>query len=1034
MKFLSGLLETKGEEEVRHSMAGRSHTFEGMPYKVGWSTERAVREGIERSSIVFKCVDTIATSGSRLPTVVREGGREPQHEIIKKHPLSLFFGGMVNEFETGQHFLYRLIALFLLSKQGVAVEYLRNRSGKIAGLYILPPDQTYPVPGRGKFVDHWRIEASDGEVYELPPEDVLWVRKPHPTDPYASLTPMEAAGVSIDVDFYARLFNRDFMLSDGRPTGLVSVHGVRDNDVDELNRRFRGSGAVRKAVGSGMTTHGGSAGEISVVESDKIDFVDLHTSQRDAQYVESMGITKDDIMLAFGTPESVMGNASGRTFDNADAEKEVFWEATMLPTLDLVYSALDILTGAIDDDEFLCADTSSVDVLQRAQREREDRLQAQFDKGLINVDEYREETGRDPQSRPGSRVLFIPGSGKIAVGAEADEKAVAEMTVLGSPEEAEEGAGPGGMVQPNGRGAAARSTRRTQPTADRGGTEVKHAKHNQKDHGNWVKGPRAIDIRDDHAIMNMIDRFEIRDGAERLGTIHRHGDEDGPWVARRVDGSTTEHGSDKDAAIAALRESGPGVDPAAGDPFHPSFLEPGDTFEVEGDSRGPWTLELAWIHRQGDTSLRVQDGVVKLPDAARVRLVDPDEAKHMGPGPHPSGTPQAIHASGVTFAPDGRGGMFEVVKREPVDFLAKALPDSGFDYHDVMADPERGKRIRAAYADLPSEADGADLAFDAMAAEVDDQYRMLTEDLGVDVQVVDSDPYADVDELMADLRENKTLKVLSTASTGSHPYFSDETNDRFRAVHDAFGHAGTGRGFDRHGEEAAWVAHSRMFSPLAARAMTTETRGQNSAMVWGGGGFPEQKVALLPDWAMDVDLSGTKAMTAADRDNLYHVSGIHHASNGRWKAGVETKHLGPGPHPSGTPQSVHGSITPTGIAKRTVREGGLTVRLGANLYPDGGFAVAVHPEATRIFSVEEFKRDATEHVRQYVADNDDLLSLDERFLGTWLDTETAKVYLDVSIVLPDKDAAMRVAKDHGEKAIFDFETMEDIPVPDEVPA
>jgi len=53
-------------------------------------------------------------------------------------------------------------------------------------------------------------------------------------------------------------------------------------------------------------------------------------------------------------------------------------------------------------------------------------------------------------------------------------------------------------------------------------------------------------------------------------------------------------------------------------------------------------------------------------------------------------------------------------------------------------------------------------------------------------------------------------------------------NDLFRIVHDYFGHALEGATFSARGEENAWQAHVRMYSPLAAKAMTTETRGQNS--------------------------------------------------------------------------------------------------------------------------------------------------------------------------------------------------------------
>ena len=101
--------------------------------------------------------------------------------------------------------------------------------------------------------------------------------------------------------------------------------------------------------------------------------------------------------------------------------------------------------------------------------------------------------------------------------------------------------------------------------------------------------------------------------------------------------------------------------------------------------------------------------------------------------------------------------------------------------------------------------------------------------LGITVRVVDEDPYPDAESMVADVRQRR-LKVWASSATGNpHPYLSDGENDMFRAVHDVFGHAAAGRGFDPHGEEAAWLKHSGMYSPLARRALTTETRGQNCA-------------------------------------------------------------------------------------------------------------------------------------------------------------------------------------------------------------
>ncbi len=173
----------------------------------------------------------------------------------------------------------------------------------------------------------------------------------------------------------------------------------------------------------------------------------------------------------------------------------------------------------------------------------------------------------------------------------------------------------------------------------------------------------------------------------------------------------------------------------------------------------------------------------------------------------------------------------------------------------VVSCEARGRRIAAMYMAAPTVDSLALPAYRAFRDETIKQFEFLIGStsrggLGVNVHVRADDPYANAAEMIADLRDNRRLKVYGTGGpSNEHPFLTDEENDMFRAVHDAFGHAATGRGFDRHGEEAAWLKHSSMYSPVARRAMTTETRGQNSTLIYyySGSRFPEQKVLLLPD-------------------------------------------------------------------------------------------------------------------------------------------------------------------------------------------
>lgn len=186
---------------------------------------------------------------------------------------------------------------------------------------------------------------------------------------------------------------------------------------------------------------------------------------------------------------------------------------------------------------------------------------------------------------------------------------------------------------------------------------------------------------------------------------------------------------------------------------------------------------------------------------------------------------------------------------------AHGLPIIHHEYSRIVLDPLIGRRIAAAYMRAPAFDASAVPAYSAFRDEVASQFDFLTRathrgGLGIHVVVNSDDPYPNAAAMMHELRENGRLRVYSTAAGGNeHPFLSNDQNDMFRAVHDVFGHAAIGRGFDGDGEEAAWCKHATMFSREARAALATETRGQICTLIYHyhGTRFPDQKMMLLPD-------------------------------------------------------------------------------------------------------------------------------------------------------------------------------------------
>ncbi|MBV1940881.1 phage portal protein, partial [Streptomyces sp. BV286] len=399
----------------------------------GWDIDRVVTEGYERGIWVYKAIETISKHAGRLPLEIGIGLTEDGEfeQVIEDDPLLRVLNGKANPVETGAQFRKRLSAQILLSKRGAFVEVTRSNRGTITRLDLLPPDRVIPVPDeRGEYIAHYEFTTLYGEVRELNPERVRWIRDPHPTDPFSGTTPLEAAGISIELDYLSRLYNVAFIKNDARPGGIVAVDtsSLSDQEMNRLEARF--------LPGSEF------AGHVSVVGAGPggMNYVDLAARPREMAYEHAAQNAKIEILGAFGVPESILGNASGRTFDNAEQEEYNFWSHTELDHLAMISNAFagDITTSDAD----IRFNTSSVEVLELPRRKRRAEAREEWEAGLITIDEYRRRAGLPIFNNPHTRALWISPQ-RAPVPARPEDAAA-----LGIQDPNAQGGAPGGQLPP----------------------------------------------------------------------------------------------------------------------------------------------------------------------------------------------------------------------------------------------------------------------------------------------------------------------------------------------------------------------------------------------------------------------------------------------------------------------------------------------------------------------------------------------------------------------------------------------------------
>lgn len=394
-----------------------------------WPIERAVAEGYERVVWVFNSVEWIAGNSARLPFRLRD-----RTGVVDDHPLYRVLNKKANPLESGYQFRKRLSAQVLLSKRGAFVEVTKARAGHVIRADLLPPGRTRPIPGSGRdLIKCFAVYPRNGGKPRLiDPANVRWFREPHPIDPYMGITPLESIGMSIELDYFSRLYNVSFMRNDGRPGGIVGINGdIEEEEMDRVEARF-GKGPVE-------------AGKLSVIQGD-LSYVDIAAKPRDMQYGATAKNAKLEILAGFMLGESLF-NASERTFANAEQEEYNAWNGPMARHNRIITSGWD--DDSEDDlDGFL--DTSEIEALQVPQRQRREEARAEVAAGLRGIKSYADLAGYgdEIEDSPETRALWRPTGNTPIAARESDREAIKAIAKASAPAPGAPGAPADGEQQP----------------------------------------------------------------------------------------------------------------------------------------------------------------------------------------------------------------------------------------------------------------------------------------------------------------------------------------------------------------------------------------------------------------------------------------------------------------------------------------------------------------------------------------------------------------------------------------------------------
>lgn len=268
----------------------------------------------------------------------------------------------------------------------------QGQSQRVLGLEVIYPNWVQePVFRDGRHAG-WRVAVPGRAPTILPVEDVVWGRRPHPANPWRAMSQLEAAAAAHFADLYTRAYSYSVMRNDGGvPAGLLSS----DQELTpDQAARIREDWRQRYAQ-----THG----EVAVLGAGAR-WQSIGIPMQDLKFLEIGDFNREQILALYRVPPAVMGQSRDFNRANSEAAMVAYQRQALKPRLMRYQDALNrFVLPALGGEGlwFEFTDPVDEDVVVKQQL-AQNNLKA----GVITVNQYLEEVGRDPT--PTGDVFMVP--------------------------------------------------------------------------------------------------------------------------------------------------------------------------------------------------------------------------------------------------------------------------------------------------------------------------------------------------------------------------------------------------------------------------------------------------------------------------------------------------------------------------------------------------------------------------------------------------------------------------------------------------
>lgn len=376
--------------------------------------ERFSREFYARNSMVYACVNEIATSGSEAPLRVRDTSDPVEPEWLQGPPLADLIE-QPNPAQSIFEFTEMLITYLQIAGNNYTFK-LRGPLGQVVGLYNLVPTRVRVVPQSGMPPDDiGYVYVYGGERIPIASADIIHIKLPNPTDgALYGLSPLHVLNYPVSTLQAIQSLQKVTFDNGGMPGMQLKLHrAFTDDDEPERLRA-----AFRSRFGMSLGGEFAQWGRLAVFEGDA-ELSPVTNTLDTLALPQLTALNELDICRAFGVPSLLVqaslaiehgGSLGGSNYQEA---RRSLWDETLSPLYVRIGSAM---TRGLRGDFATISrgawviepDKSRVQALQEDVDKRAARFAMLFEKGGCKRNEFRTAVGLDPEDGPAGDAYRVP--------------------------------------------------------------------------------------------------------------------------------------------------------------------------------------------------------------------------------------------------------------------------------------------------------------------------------------------------------------------------------------------------------------------------------------------------------------------------------------------------------------------------------------------------------------------------------------------------------------------------------------------------